>query len=171
MEVKTILIFSIIAILNLEGINSLFIVLKPKSSECIKREVFTNANFAGKYYIAAENENLNRVWVLDKNDKTIWESVNKKESDFQIKVSEDTIYGLCFENNDTKFITVTFNLYEDVDHLNLVSTQTISSLNSNVHDIRKKVDIVHSDLRNSVVRRKVHVDSKIFLLFFYFKNK
>ena len=97
----------------------------------------------------------------EETNKVIWESVNKKESEFEIKVSKGTVYALCFENKDSKYITVTFNLFEDIDHLNLVSTQTIRDLNSNVHEIRKKVDIVHSDLRNSVVRRKVHVDSKI----------
>lgn len=148
-------------LLLIDKTQSIFISIPPNSKECVLRPVFVGKPFAGKYHLAGENEKKNSVRVYDENNNSLWLQQHAKSSDFKIKVNKDQHYTLCFENLDSKFLTVTFDFFEDEDLNNLVSAQNISELNSNVHDLRKRVDIIHSDMRNSAVRRNVHMESKI----------
>ena len=140
-----------------------FFSVKPKSKECFESHVVKDEKYSGKYYIAGENEESNAMSIRDSKKQLIWESINKKEANFVIQVAEDGIFHVCFENNDNKYITITYNLFDESEHNNLVSSQSIQDMNTNIHEVRRKIDIIHSDLRNSVVRRKVHLDSKIFI--------
>lgn len=144
---------------------SMFITLSPNKKECLYQAVHPDNNFVGKYSFVGENEERNRVMVFDGKNNIIWQHSDTRDSEFSINVNHEQDYKICFENLDKKTSVLTFDFHEESAKNNVVSVQNISDMNKNVHEIRKRVDIIHSDLRNSVVRRNQHLDSKYFFLF------
>jgi hypothetical protein len=131
------------------------------------KDATVEKGLSGKYFMAGENEANNRVFIKDSKRSIIWNNKGKKQADIKIVVENDQLYEICFENFDSKYLTVTFDFYDDDVLNNIVSAQSIIDMNKNVHEMRKKVDIIHHDMRNSAIRRKVHMDSKLFFNLFF----
>mmetsp|Transcript_15467 Transcript_15467/g.16050 ORF Transcript_15467/g.16050 Transcript_15467/m.16050 type:complete len:225 (+) Transcript_15467:20-694(+) len=138
--------------------STVFLSISPHNRECVNVEVLKEHGFSGKYYMSGEEEKNNKVTVEDSKKNLIWQSHSQKQSEFKIGVHEDQSYTICFFNTDKKFLTVTFDFFEESESNNIVSAQSISDMNQNIHEVRRKVDIIHSDLRNSAIRRTVHMD-------------
>lgn len=162
---KSILTIIITICLTIKSINSIFLSIQGNYVECIYKDSTSEKGLIGKYFMAGENETNNLVFIKDLNNNMIWSNRGQKQSEFRISVEKDQTYQICFENLDKKYLTVTFDFYDDEKLNNIVSTQSITDMNQNVHEMRKKVDIIHHDIRNSAVRRKVHMDSKLLLNF------
>lgn len=101
-------------------------------------------------------------------------------------------YALCFESLSSKSLTVSFDIFktlnpsapnneenndnfssltddkeDDIDNnsnSNFITIDNIRDINKKVYDLRKRVDIIHSDLRSSLVRRETHLESKLILI-------
>lgn len=137
---------------------SVYFVIKSNNKECFETPVHENSEFVGKYLFAGEVENNNKVEILDDKDKVIWSEENKIGSVFKITEIKSTFHKICFYNKDKKMITVTIELYDEGAPIKLVSAKNVNDMNSNIHEMRKKVDIIHHDLRNFAVRRNAHID-------------
>jgi uncharacterized membrane protein len=153
MKFIVIIIFTIISFCK-----SIYFVIKPNGVECFETPVHENTEFVGKYLFAGEVENRNKVEVLDDKDNVIWSEDNKIGSVFKINEIKSTFHKICFHNKDKKMITVTIELYDEGAPLKLVSAKNVNDMNNNIHEMRKKVDIIHHDLRNFAVRRNAHID-------------
>jgi len=57
---------------------------------------------------------------------------------------------LCVSLSYRKIKIFIFNILDNIENLN-----------SFIHTIRRKLDIIHSNMRNSAVRRGAHLDSKL----------
>lgn len=153
---------SLISILSLiYQIESIYVVLSPKEKRCVYKKAKENVKYSGKYFVTGQEETANKVYISNSRKEKIWTSDNKKEGDFEIfNSTEEGYYALCFISDSAKSLTFSFDIYKGNKEEALVSVQSIQELNTNIHELRKRVDIIHSDMRNSLIRRTGHLESK-----------
>ena len=145
---------------------SMFLVLESWEKRCITKHLKGNHQFTGSYFISGEEEDKNLVFITGPENSRVWESRNHKEGAFHIGVREDGEYSLCFLSEYDKELTVSFDFHDEKKAEELISVQSIENLNQVVHQVRRKMDIIHSNMRNSLIRRATHVESK-YCLFNY----
>lgn len=143
-------------------VESIYIVLSPKEKRCVYKKAKENVKYSGKYFVTGQEETANKVYISNSRKEKIWVSDNKKEGEFEIfNSTEEGYYALCFISDSSKSLTISFDIYKGNKEEALVSVQSIQELNSNIHELRKRVDIIHSDMRNSLIRRTGHLESKL----------
>ena len=184
---KYILILSILLLTS--NVYNIFLILAPKEERCVYQKVKSTYIYSGKYFFTGMEEKLNKVFILNQKKEKIWSNNNQKEGSFSFaepietkSIDELKSYSLCFINDSHKSLTASFDIFknvntalvkneedneyddEDIDNnqnSNLVTVQNIKELNKNIYELRKRVDIIHSDLRSSLVRREGHLESKL----------
>ena len=158
---KTYIFVCLTLLLFIEKAISMFIVLEPSEIRCIIKKMKTSRVLKGRFYVTGESETSNIAYILDTKGQKWWEVKNQSQGDFNVAITVEGEYSLCFESKFNRYLTVSFNFYDGKEENNLISAQSIQDMNQNVHELRKKVDIIHNDMRNSVIRRTGHVDSKL----------
>lgn len=144
----------------IHSISSIFISLGPKEKRCVYKKTKKGLRYTGKYFATGVEETANKVYIANNKKEKIWISDNKKEGNFVFTPTADITYALCFASESSKQLTISFDIFKGNEDDTLVSVQSIKELNRNVHEIRKRLDIVHSDLRSSLIRRAGHLESK-----------
>lgn len=162
-KIQTNKIFTLIITISLvlEFINSVLLIVNKNDVECIYKDSTPEKGLSGKYLFAGKNEENNIVFINNSNNITVWSNQGKKNSDFKVTVDKEQLYQICFENLEKDYLVVSFDLYNEEKLNNIVSTQSITDMNKNIHEMRKRIDILHHDIKNSAIRRKVHTDSKL----------
>jgi hypothetical protein len=147
----------------IESLHCIFIHLGSKEKRCVYQKTEKGVKYTGKYFVTGVEETANKVYISNSKKERIWVSDFKKEGSFSFYPNEASTYALCFASESTKSITVSFDIFKGNDDDSLVSVQSIKELNKNIHEIRKRVDIIHSDMRSSLVRRSGHLESKFYI--------
>jgi hypothetical protein len=145
----------------------IFFVLDPFEQRCISKEMQEKSNFSGVYFISGEREDGNKAMIKNSRGQIIWENHAQKSGSFNLYVQSTEAYSLCIESTVNQQLTISFEFYDEKKDEQLISVQSIDNLNSAIHGIRRKLDIIHGNIRNSAVRRSTHLESKINHIKFY----
>jgi len=115
-------------------------------------------NFSGVYFVSGEREEGNKAIIKNANNQILWESTGQKTGTFNLSVIQSGAFSLCVESTVNMQLTVSFDFYDEKKDEQLISVQSIENLNSAIHGIRRKLDIIHGNIRSSAVRRSTHLE-------------
>ena len=151
---------SVIIFMLISYISTIVINLGPKEKRCVYKKFTKDTKYQGKYYFTGQEETMNKVYLANAKER-FWVRDFEKEGVFDIfSKDEDSTYALCF-SSETKFpLTLSFDIFKGKQEDKLVTVQSIQELNSNIHELRKKVEIIQSGVRNAIIRKSGHYKSK-----------
>jgi hypothetical protein len=154
------MIFFILIASMIQNSLQIFFVLDPYEQRCVSKNMFEKTSFSGVYFISGEKEEGNKVQIKNASGQVLWDAYGQKTGSFNLNIHTTQAYSLCVENLVNLQLTVSFDFYDEKKDDQLISVQNIDNLNSAIHGIRRKLDIIHGNIRSSAVRRSTHLESK-----------
>ena len=152
---KTILI-SILSILFVTKSHALFFIVEPGKRECVAQRKEADKHFGLLYYVSGEEEDKNRMIILNPDKEEVWVDTNLKKGSYNTITKKEGNHYLCIENTSSSSLTITFEFNERKNEKELLSIETIEGLNTAIIDITEKLNKVEFNIKNSAVRRAKH---------------
>lgn len=149
-----------LALAFIHQVYSLFVILNPRETNCIIKYIKENRQLSGSYYVSGQSEVENNCYILGRNNEKLWENKRQNQGTFNLGITNEGEYSLCFESTYDKLQTISFDIHDEKKKDDMISVQSIEQLNTMVHQVRRKMDIIHSNMRNSLIRRSTHLESE-----------
>ena len=153
---KKITLFTIIIILNITKIKSMYFFVDNGQTECISQKKFTEENFRIIYYISGAKEEGNLITITTPSGKKIWEGTQKKHDKLSFKTHEEGYYKFCVKNRSNGKLTITFEFPEEIKESQVLSVKNINNFATAIDNILLKLNNIQFNIRNSAVRRGKH---------------
>jgi hypothetical protein len=153
---KKITLFTIIFILNIAKIKTMYFFVNNGETECITQKKFIDENFRIIYYISGAKEEGNKITINSPSGKKLWEGTQKKHDKLTFKTHEEGYYQFCVNNKSNGKLTITFEFPEEIKESQVLSVKNIKNFATAIDNILKKLNNIQFNIRNSAVRRIKH---------------
>jgi hypothetical protein len=162
-NIKLILLFTTLAFAS-----SMSLFLDPYEKTCVYKDIQEKQTLSGVYYFSGQDEDQNEVTIVSPKNVLLFKKESLKNGSFNINTELNGQYAICFKLTSSTHMTVSFDFHDEAKNEQLISVskkcanflESIDNLNTVIHGMRKKLDIIHSNIRNSAVRRSTHLESK-----------
>ena len=142
------------------SINSVMILLNSNQKSFCALKFFNSKTVLKlSYTITGENENVVRATLNNEKNNEVFAKENENNGNFELDISEDSNYLLCFKLDTDNDCVVMFEFTNNIEQsqvIQVVKDDHFNFMNKNLTDISNIFDEIRQGLKNYAQRNSNH---------------